>query len=508
MSARRPTFLPYSLPICMAVLLAGCAVGPDDHRPSAPVPATYKEAAGWKPAAPGDATERGAWWAVFHDPVLDDLEQQAAEANQTLAQAVANYEAARQLARADHATLWPTLSLSGSGQRAKAGGGRTSSSVSSGTGGTTSVSSSSGKPTNSFSASLGASWTPDFWGRVRRQTEADVATAQASAADLATARLSMQSSLAQDYLDLRIADERIRLRQNAVEAYRRTLAIAENKYKVGIAARSDVISAQAQLDAARAQVIDASVQRAQLEHAIAVLVGKAPGGFTLTPLPVLASTVPSVPAQLPAELLERRPDIASAERAVAAANARVGVQKSAYFPTVSLSADGGYEGSVIRQLFNAPNRFWSVGGNLADTLFDFGRRGAEMAQVRAAYEGSVAGYRSATLRAFQEVEDNLSSLRLLEEEAKVQDAAVTEASDAARIALNEYNAGTVDFTTVVTAQVNELTDRQTALTILQGRLAAAVGLIQAIGGGWSTSDLPASSQVFARDAANSSAPAR
>jgi NodT family efflux transporter outer membrane factor (OMF) lipoprotein len=464
--------------------LSACAVGPNYTRPTATVPTTFKESANWKPAAPNDAADRGPWWEVIHDPLLDDLENQATVANQSLLQAAANYEQARQLARADRATFFPTLSASGSADRVKSGGGRGASSSSN------TPASTSGVISNNYSASLGASWAPDFWGRIRRLTEADVATAQASAADLASARLSLQSTLAQSYLQLRIADERIRLRENASEAYRRTLAIAQNKYTAGIVARSDVISAQAQLDAARAQTIDATLQRTQLEHAIAVLVGKPPSEFALAAQPALNLSVPAIPPQLPSALLERRPDIASTERRVAAANARIGLQTAAYFPTITLSAGGGYESAQLAKLFSAPAQFWSLGLGLADTLLDFGRRRAEVAAARAAYDASVAGYRGAVLNAFQEIEDRLASLRLLEAEAQVQDAAVAEAAEAARIALNEYNAGTVDYTTVVTAQVAELSNRQTALTILQSRVTSAVSLIEALGGGWRVTELP------------------
>lgn len=474
--------------VCTALVtcavLAGCAVGPHYARPSAPMPAAFKEAGDWKPAAPADATPRGPWWEAFNDPVLAQLEQRATESNQSLAQAAANYEQARQLARADRATLFPSISVSGSAQRSQSGSGRATVSPSG------SISTSSNGPNNNFSASASASWTPDFWGRVRRLTEADVANAEATAADLANARLSIQATLAQTYFQLRIADERVRLRQTAVDAYSRTLQIAQNKYNVGIVARNDVISAQAQLDAARAQVIDAGIVRAQLEHAIAVLVGQAPGDFVLPLQPALNVALPSVPAQMPSALLERRPDIAAAERSVAAANARIGVQTAAYFPQLSLSADGGYNSSVIGKLFNAPNRFWSLGANLADTLLDFGRRGAEVQAARAAYDASVAAYRGGVLRALQEVEDDLVSLRLLETEAKVQDNAVTESAEAARIAMNEYRAGTVDYTTVAAAQVAELNNRQTALSVLQNRINATVGLIVGLGGGWTTADLP------------------
>jgi NodT family efflux transporter outer membrane factor (OMF) lipoprotein len=513
--ARKITRLTVVLPLAW---IAGCAVGPSYHRPSVATPTVFKEAAGWKPATPADTTDRGLWWQTFGDPVLNDLEIQAAQANQSIAQAAANYEQARQLARADRATLFPTFSASGSAQRSKSGGGRavtatpsTSSSTGSGSSASTSTggsststvsvgSVSSGGPTTNYSASVAASWAPDFWGRVRRLTESDLSTAQASAADLANARLSIQSTLAQTYFQLRIADERVRLRQSAVEAYTRTLEIAQNKYKVGIVARSDVASAQAQLDAARAQLIDAGIQRAQLEHALAVLVGKAPGEFTLAPVPAVNVALPTVPLALPSELLERRPDIAAAERDVAAANARVGVQTAAYFPQITLSADGGYASSTVSNLFRLPNRFWSVGANLGETLFDFGRRRAEVAAARAAYDSTVAVYRGTVLRAFQQVEDDLVSVRLLETEAQVQASAVDEAAEAARIALNEYRAGTVDFTTVVTALVTELNNRQTALNVLQNRMTSTVGLIESLGGGWRATDLPNNGAVVARSA--------
>jgi NodT family efflux transporter outer membrane factor (OMF) lipoprotein len=504
--------------ILLSFALAGCAVGPNYRRPEAPVPPVYKEAEGWKQAAPSDALDRGTWWEEYQDAILNELEAAAASANQTLAQAAANYEQARQLARADHATLFPTLSASGSAQRSHAGSGRSplglagassggagasnggSGSGSTGSGsstGTTVTAGSSGTISNSFSASLGASWAPDFWGRIRRQTESDVAAAQASAADLANARLSIQAEVANTYFQLRIAEERERLRQGAVDAYTRTLQIAQNKYGVGVVARSDVISAQAQLDAAKAQLIDAGIQRAQLEHALAVLVGKAPGTFSLPPEKALAVTFPSVPLQVPSTLLERRPDIAIAERNVAAANARIGVQTAAYFPQITLSADGGYASSTLSRLFNLPNRFWSVGANLGETLFDFGRRRAEVAAARAAWEAEVAAYRGTVLRAFQQVEDNLVGLRLLETEAQVQQNAVNEAAEAARIAMNEYRAGTVDFTTVANAQVVEINNRIVALTVLQNRLNASVTLIEALGGGWSTAQLPDAGAVYA-----------
>jgi len=481
--------------LALLTVLAGCAVGPTYRRPTLAVPDGFKETAGWKQAQPNDAARGSAWWEALQDPELNALEQEVATANQSLLQAAANYEQARELARADRATFWPSLSAEGSAQRSQTGarGGAAST-----TGGLTLVSPAASGPTNLFAASLDASWTPDFWGKIRRLTEADVAAAQSSAATLAAARLSTQASVAQDYIGVRLADEKIRLLEAAVEGYRHTLSIAQNKYNVGVAAKSDVISAHAQLDAAVAQQIDAGIQRAQLEHALAVLVGKAPSQLTIARRPAPGLTIPSIPLALPSELLERRPDVASAEREAAEANARVGIQTAAYFPTVTLSGNGGYEGSPLDTLFSAPDRFWTLGANVSETLLDFGQRRAQLQEARAAYEGTAANYRQTVLTAFQQVEDDLAALRILEREAGVEDTAVSEASQAASIALNEYHAGTVDYTTVVTAQINELTDREAALTILQNRLDSSVALMQALGGGWSAEDLPSRGQVMAR----------
>jgi NodT family efflux transporter outer membrane factor (OMF) lipoprotein len=459
-------------------LVAGCAVGPDYHRPDVVVPAAYKEAAGWKAAAPQDTADRGAWWEALKDPDLNQLEVQVADSNQTLRQAAANYEAARQIARAEGATFWPTLSAAGSADRSKPPG--------------------FSAPPSTLSASLQAAWEPDFWGAVRRQTESDVTSAQASAAALAGARLSTQSALAQDYIGLRILDDKVRLLQNSIDAYRRSLGITQNKYTVGVAARSDVIEAQTQVDSTRAQLIDVGVQRAQLEHAIAVLVGRPPGDFAIAPRPTLGLALVEVPAGVPSDLLERRPDIAQAERDVASANARIGVQTAAYFPTVSLSANGGYQGSPLSRLFSAPNQFWSLGSQITESLFDAGERRDLVKEARANWEASVANYRETVLGAFQQVEDGLAGLRILAQEAEVENAAVAEAAQAAQITLNEYNAGTVDYTTVVSAQVTELNNREAALAIQQSRLITAVNLITAMGGGWEAEALPSAGQVLAR----------
>jgi NodT family efflux transporter outer membrane factor (OMF) lipoprotein len=314
---------------------------------------------------------------------------------------------------------------------------------------------------------------------------------------LASLRLSLQSTVASDYIILRSLDARRQLLANAVVAYGRTLEISENKYKVGVAAKSDVVSAQAQLDSARAQEIDATVQRAQLEHAIAVLIGKMPATFSVPVRTSLELTLPSIPPVLASELLERRPDVAEEERLVASANAKIGVQTAAYFPSLSISASGGYTGSPLSKLFTAPFKFWSLGAQASDSLLDWGERHDQVLAARATYQSAVAAYRGTVLSAFQQVEDGLSNARILAQEAEVQAVAVNEASEAAKIALNEYRAGTVDYTTVATAQVTELTDRETALTLFQDRLTSDVSLIVALGGGWSASDLPSSKEVFA-----------
>jgi NodT family efflux transporter outer membrane factor (OMF) lipoprotein len=464
------------LACCAAGLLAGCAVGPNFKRPAMALPPAFKEDAGWTSAAPGDGSDRGPWWEVFGDPVLNDLETRLGASNESIIEAAANYEEAREIARSDRTTFLPFLSASGSADRSR----QTDASSPTGHGPTTS----------SYNAQLEASWQPDFWGKIRRTVEADVAGAQASAADLASARLSSQGDLALDYVDLRAADDKIRLLEDAVAAYARTVKITQNKYSVGVAARSDVITAQTQLDSARAQLINGSVVRAQLEHAIAVLVGVSPSDFSIARRPELGLTIPEVPAQMASTLLERRPDIAAAERQAAQENARIGIQTAAYFPDFTITGSGGYEGGTLTHLISDPFRFWTLGAQATDALLDWGQRHDLVLSAKAAYEASAANYRLTVLTAIQQVEDNLAGLRILKDEATVEDVAVAEAAQAAQIALNEYDAGTVDFTTVATAQVTELSNRETALTIHQQQLNSSIALIQALGGGWKMSDLP------------------
>jgi NodT family efflux transporter outer membrane factor (OMF) lipoprotein len=465
--------------LCFA-LVAGCSVGPDFKKPKVDAPEAFKEDAGWKAAAPDDGAKRGPWWEVFNDPVLNQLEAQVETSNLTVLEAVANYEQAVQIAHADRTGYLPTVSADGSANRSRSTSGTSFNSPVANRALTTSL----------YTAELQASWEPDIWGKLRRTVEADVATAQASAADLASARLSMQGTLAQDYIGLRTTDDKIRLLEGAVSDYNRTLRITRNKYAVGVSARSDIITAQTQLDSTRAQLVSEGITRAQFEHAIAVLIGKAPSQLSIDRTPTIGLTLPVIPAQFASSLLERRPDIAAAERQAAAANAKIGVQKAAYYPDLSLSGALGFEGPQLSKLISAPFRFWTLGASAADSLLDWGQRHDLVLSAKAAYDESAANYKQTVLTAFQQVEDNLAGLRILKDEAQIQDTAVAEATQATQIALNEYNAGTVDFTTVAAAQVTELTNRETALGIIQSQLTSSVALIQALGGGWSERDLP------------------
>jgi len=470
-----------TLGLAFLLLAAGCAVGPDYKRPEMAVPSAFKEAAGWKEAAPSDGARKGPWWEVFDDPVLSQLESQVETSNLSIVEAAANYEEARQIARSDRTAYLPTVGVLGSAEREK-------------------IPASESFPggalkSSSYTAELNGSWAPDFWGKVRRTVESDVATAQANAADLANARLSMEATLATDYIELRASDDQIRLLENAVVAYKRTVSITQNKYSVGVAARSDIITAQTQLDSTRAQLIGVGVQRAQFEHAIAVLIGKAPADFSVVRRPELGITIPAVPLLLPSGLLERRPDISAAERAADAANAKIGIQTAAYYPAFTISGTAGYEGSPLNQLISTPFEFWTLGAQAADTLLDWGQRHDLVRSAKAAYDETAANYRQTVLTALQQVEDNLAEIRILNDESQVEKDAVAEAAQASQIALNEYNAGTVDFTTVVAAQVTELTNRETALGINESQLTSSVALIQALGGGWTTADLPSPGKV-------------
>jgi NodT family efflux transporter outer membrane factor (OMF) lipoprotein len=460
--------------------LTACEVGPDYVRPTAPTPAAYKEIDGWKPSEPLEAASGTAWWTIYEDPLLDDLEKQIDISNQTLKASEAAFRQASALVQEARSAFFPTVAVDASGVRSGTGAGR----------------SPTGRATikSQFDMTGNLSWEIDVWGRIRRTVEASYASAEASAADLAAARLSAQSALAADYLALRISDELKRLLDATVDADTKSLQITRNRYNQGTAARSDVAQAEAQVEGVKAQAINVGVQRAQLEHAIAVLIGKPPAEFSIAPTP-LELGVPVVPPGVPSTLLERRPDIAAAERSAASANAQIGVAIAAYYPAITLSASYGFVGSAIETLFRASNAVWSVGPQLAETVFDAGLRSAQVAAARAAYDQTIANYRQTVLAAFQQVEDELAALRILEQQAEVQDRAVRAAEEAERLILNQYVAGTVSYTNVVTAQTVSLGNKQTALSILQSRLAASVVLIEALGGGWTAADLPSHDQI-------------
>ncbi len=474
----------------VAATLSACTVGPDYERPTAIVATKFKEAEGWKPAEPREAASAQTWWAVYSDPALDALERQVEISNQTLKSSEAAYRIAQAIVGEARAGYFPTLDLTGSATRSGRGSGSSASSgFSSG--------SSRASVQNSFSTTAQAGWVLDIWGSIRRTVESNVASAQASAADLAAARLSAQATLAADYFELRIADAVKRLLDSTVEDYTRSLQITQNRYNVGTAARTDVVSAQAQLENTRAQAIAIGIQRAQFEHAIAVLTGQAPGDSAIAPAP-LANTTPIVPPSVPSTLLERNPAIAAAERAMAAANARIGVAEAGYFPSVTLGGSYNQSSSLLHTLFTSANSLWSFGlTDISLPVFNGGLTAAQVAAARATYDQSVADYRQAVLTAFEQVEDQVAASRILAQQADVQGRAVAAAEEAERLTLNQYRAGTVDFTAVITAQATALASEQAALTILQSRLVASVDLIEALGGGWDTTQLPSEAQIEA-----------
>jgi NodT family efflux transporter outer membrane factor (OMF) lipoprotein len=453
------------------LVLAGCAVGPDYVRPKIDMPVAYKEQGPWKTAEPGQIDNNQRWWEAYGDPVLNDLIAQADAANQNIRFAEAQYHQAQAAAQAARAGFWPTVGASAGAQRAQ----------------TNSNNSNGPKLGDTYSVGLNASWEPDVWGAIRRSVEASDAITQSGAANLAAARLSIQATLAQDYLQLRITDQLKDLYVRTVAGYARSLQLTTNQYQAGVAFRSDVAQAQTQLLTAQAQLIDLDATRNQLEHAIAILTGKPPAAFTLDAAPAdaaLQATLPPIPTGLPSDLLERRPDIASAERLAAAANAEIGVAKAAFFPTLVLGASGGYSSLAFAQLFNTPSRVWSLGAALAGTLFDGGFRSARSAQATAVFDASVAQYKQTVLGGFQEVEDNLSTLRVLDQESAVQAQAITAAQLAERLALSQYRAGTATYLAVVTTQAASLAAQRTGVQLLGRQLLASVALIKAVGGGW------------------------
>ncbi|WP_336755923.1 efflux transporter outer membrane subunit [Pantoea sp. USHLN298] len=455
------------IPLVLMLLLSGCTVGPDYQRPAMAMPVHYKEAKGWQPATPLDQQNKGEWWAVYHDATLSGLLSQVSISNQNVANYAAQYRQAQALASESRAALFPSLgydsSVTRSGSHATTGSSRTTSS--------------------SHQAELSASWELDLWGKLRRTLEENRASAAASAAELANITLSAQSELAQDYFQLRFMDQKIALYQQSVAAYQRYLKVINNQYQAGTASLATQAQAQMQLESASASAQDYQWQRAQLEHAIALLVGKAPADFSLPAAP-LNATLPAIPASLPGQLLQRRPDIAYAERNMAAANAAVGVAVAGYYPDLTLSASGGVSASALHSLFALPNRVWSLGPELSGTLLDFGATSAQVDQARASWDASVASYRQTVLAALQEVEDQLVELNTLQGEIAAQQRAAVAAQTSARVTRNQYQAGMIDYLDVATTENSSLSEQQSLLTLQSTQWVSSVALIAALGGGW------------------------
>jgi NodT family efflux transporter outer membrane factor (OMF) lipoprotein len=466
--------------ILLMLTTVGCMIGPNYRKPVVPVPAAFKElpqalaetGVKWKAAQPNDSTWRGKWWEIFADPELNALEEQVRVSNQLIALAEAQYRGARALVGSARAGLFPTVSAGASGVQSSGITNASSKSV-------------SGPPpaVTAYLVPVDFNWEFDLFGRIRRGVAASVASAQASAADLEGVRLSMHAELALDYFLLHGLDAEIQLLQKTVAGYQTTLDLTEKRYRQGVVSGVDVAQAKTQLESTQAAAIDLTILRAQIEHALAVLVGKPPQQFAIA-----AATIPMVPPEipvgLPSELLERRPDIAATERRIAAANAQIGVALAGFFPTLSLSGTSGYQGSVLSSLFSLPNRIWSLGGSLLETIFAGGKRRAASQQALAAYDAAIANYRETVLTAFQEVEDNLAALRILADEAKYQDDAVAAAEHSLYLAKNRYLSGITTYFEVVTAQSVALTNERLAVGLLTRQLTASINLIKALGGGW------------------------
>ena len=475
----RPGLIPLLL---AATALSACEVGPNYHQPTAPTPGTYKEIQGWTAAQPSDAADRADWWTVFNDPVLNDLEQKVVVSNQNLAAAEAAYRQARAIVSEQRAALWPSVNGTGSATLSKAAGGG---SVVSGGG---SVIAGGKGAVSNYSLQLGATWEPDIWGKVRRQIENAKASAQASAADLANVRLSAQMELAADYITLRQLDQQKRFDDDTVKAYSESLTITRNKYNAGTSALSDVDAAETQLHNAKAAEIALGSQRAQMEHAIAILTGRAPADVSIAPADWTLKPV-DIPPGVPSTLLQRRPDVAAAERQAAAASASIGVATAGYYPNITLTGSGGTEAESIGALFSPQTFFWNTGVSAAETIFNGGLTHAQVQASRAGYDQAVANYRQAVLTAFGQVEDNLAAQRVLAEEQPELQAAVNSADQDLRIVQNQYKAGTVDYTSVVVAQTQDYSAHNAELQLEANRLTTTVDLIVALGGGWNADEL-------------------
>jgi NodT family efflux transporter outer membrane factor (OMF) lipoprotein len=473
-----------SVLIIAAMVLASCTVGPDYVKPTTEVPPAYKEIQGWKVAEPKAEIARGRWWEIYGDKELNSLEEQVDVSNQNVIMAAAQFRQARAAVQGARSGYFPAVTAGASFVRSRRETGALGSSR-------------QATIASDYLLPVSVAWEPDIWGRVRRSVEANRAAEQASAADLAAVRLSMQTELAQDYFQLRTLDAQKKILEETVISYQQFLELTKNRYASGVASQADMLQAKTQLKTIQTQAIDVGVQRAQFEHAVAALIGKPASVFSVPASP-LSSVPPEIPVGVPSELLERRPDVAAAERLVAAANAQIGVAVSAFYPSITLSASGGFEASHLSQWLSWPSRFWSIGSVIAETVFEGGLRRALTDEAQAAYDAEVASYRQTVLTAFQETEDNLAALCILEEEAKTQDEAVKTAQQSVEVVMNQYKAGTASYLNVITAQAAELNNQSTAVSIAGRRMTASVLLIKALGGGWNVSALPKADEPDAK----------
>jgi NodT family efflux transporter outer membrane factor (OMF) lipoprotein len=490
----------------LAMVSVGCAVGPNYRQPAIDAPPAFKEqppvnledaaAEGWKQSEPGDAYAKGRWWELYNDAALNALEEQVNVSNQNVLQAEALYRQSRAAVRVARSSLFPTVTTAPS--ITASSGATTTGTDSLGASGVTTITGNTPGTSSStfFSLPFSVSWEPDLWGSIRRGVTASAATAEAMAANVGNARLLIQAELAQDYIGLHGLDGEAELLTRTETSYKEYLTLTQNRFSGGIASDLDVAQAEAQLYAVQAQLMDLGVQRAAFEHAIAILIGKAPAELTIPPA-ALTMSPPPVPLGVPSELLERRPDIATAERQVAAANEQIGIAMAAFYPALNLTGNAGFESSSLAKWFTWPSRFWSVGPQLAATLFDAGRRRGIVAEQRAAYDATVAAYRETVLTAMQQVEDNLAALRILSAESEIVERTVQSATRALNISAAQYRAGTASYLTVITSQATLLTAEVTAVTLLTRRLTASVLLVQALGGGWNPSQFPTEPHAIA-----------
>ena len=480
-----------SVALASVLSIAGCAVGPKYNRPAVEIPSAYKEVGDWRPAQPNEQNLGGAWWQIFQDQQLNALEDQINVSNQNLKGAEAQYTQARAVLRYYRADYYPSINAGAAATRNRISNNRPPGHLST-----------NGATYNDYQIPVELSYELDVWGRVRKTVESQRDQAQASAADLATVNLSLHSQLAMFYFEARSLDAQEQLLNSTVAQYEQAYQLTDSRFKGGLASEVEVQQASTQLETTRAQAIDVGVLRAQYEHAIATLIGKPASSFHLSPLP-LTSPPPLIPLELPSALLERRPDIAAAERRMAAANAQIGVAKAAYYPNISLGATGGFESGVITTLLSGPSIIWSAGASAIAPIFDAGRRRASTDQAIAAYDQTVANYRETVLTGFQQVEDNLAALRILEKEADTQQRAVVASQKSLELSLTRYRGGITSYLEVTTAQSAALADEVAAVNILGRRMTSAVLLIQALGGGWDRSALPERPECCGRLTSNS-----